>query len=259
MRIAMMHSAFIERTSAENLALIEKALQMAKASGADLLITPEMAVQGYVWRKREGALADYMKADDERIRRLAQAAATEKIDLLLCGSFLEAGKPRNGCLHITKEGRVAALGSKIKTIRHYTEDWAVPGERLVQTVVNGHTIGMLICADAWYDTHAYLHKQAGAELLVIMAAWPGGCGGPPEMAWCRNNYVTDLPVVVCNQTGTACDFHCEGAQSAYVWDNEVVFSHTKEDVLLFVDVLKDEQPSDWARVISINDVDKDIG
>ena len=77
---------------------------------------------------------------------------------------------------------------------------------------------MLVCADAWYEKNAEALAEQGTDLVVVLAAWPPGCGGPPETAWERfSQHCSGVPVVVCNQTGTSNGMNCTIAKSALVW------------------------------------------
>ena len=114
----------------------------------------------------------------------------------------------------------------MNVVKSKSEAWSTPG--VDYTVVNCHDfkVGVLVCADAWFSENALALKEREAEIIIVIAAWPPGCGGPPEEAWKRcSNVSGNKPVVVCNQTGHNNGMDCLVAQSAIILDGEMEFAY----------------------------------
>jgi len=163
-------------------------------------------------------------------------AQNNKISLILgCGAVDNQG-PHNSSLVINQEGTVSCYHNKIKVVKWITEEWAVAGEALKVNSIDEIQVGLLVCADTWFEEHGEAYKNLGAELMITVAAWPdGGCGGPPLEAWKRTSRAAKgLPLIVCNQTGSFV-MDCTKAQSALVEGGEVVCSYAGAEAVLLCD------------------------
>jgi predicted amidohydrolase len=96
-----------------------------------------------------------------------------------------------------------------------SEDWASAGEPGQPISVDGITIGLLICADAYRTLPALLLRDSGAQLLISAAAWwPGDWG--PKGEWEARTLDTGLPMIVCNRTGRDHESRLFGSESVVV-------------------------------------------
>lgn len=147
------------------------------------------------------------------------------------------GKAYNSCLAIGCDGSLLGCHRKIKTVRWKTEAWSSPGRELQPICVDGVRTGVLVCADAWFGEHAEILASWGAQVIVVAAAWPKGCGGPPEDAWRRcSARGGGVPVLLCNQTGKSGGMDCTLAKSAVVTNGILRASYCGAEAILLADI-----------------------
>ena len=83
-----------------------------------------------------------------------------------------------------------------------SESWARKGDSFTVLPCSGLQTGVLVCADLC-SRNIMRNKAHGAEIIVDVAAWPPTqvCGNPLP-AWLHASKVTDVTIIVCNQTGS---------------------------------------------------------
>jgi len=292
MKIALLHFALLDGPQDNNIDKICRGIEIAVKQGASLIITPEMAVQGYrmfctgnsfslyklednvsednyesllkaldteASRKRLRAVREKYGITDEEEEKsdglLKITEANEKdlvsdnmlnpifelaskygVNIILGCGVVDSQGPHNSALLINDEGLVCGYHHKIKVVKWITEEWAVAGKNLKINIFNGLKLGILVCADTWFEEHGEAYNRAGAELMITVAAWPnGGCGGPPIEAWKRiSKAANGLPLIVCNQTGKFV-MDCTKAYSALVEKGDAVCSYSGEEAVLICD------------------------
>jgi predicted amidohydrolase len=160
----------VQKNLEKNLAFIQE----AGASGADLVVFPELSLTGYVLQDLVPTVACKPRKDDPVFQPLL--AASQKIDVVV--SFVEedvrnrffiacAYLSRGEILHVHRkvylptyglfdEGRFFAYGDSVQA-------FDTPFGR----------VGMLICEDFWHASPPYLLWLDGADLLLFMSASPG--------------------------------------------------------------------------------------
>ncbi|WP_337995908.1 carbon-nitrogen hydrolase family protein [Oleispirillum naphthae] len=200
MRIALLHLDLAVGSVSRNLGLIVEAASRAADAGADWILTPEVALQGYFFTDADPAPIIPAMPGPE-IAPLSELAQARQLTLFLGCAERDAatGLAHNSCVVLGPEG--AVLGRHRKLVVHgQTEAWARPGAARRPIACNGVSVGALVCADMWYAENPAAMAAAGAEVLTLAAAWPPGPMGP-NGAWERASAETGLPVFVCNQTG----------------------------------------------------------
>ena len=147
------------------------AASKAKAQGASLLITPELALTGY---PPEDLLLreDFNQASETALLELAKK--TQGIALLV-------GHPRvfeDACYNaasVLQNGKVIATYHKQALPNHTVFDelrYFKAGTAPLIFEHQGVKCGVLICADIWEANPAKLAKEAGAEILLTLNASP---------------------------------------------------------------------------------------
>ena len=237
-RVALLHFNFIEHGVEENIAKLEQGIRLAGDRGAKFIVTPEMAVQGYHFM-RFGRAYSVVDNIEEQISGIMALAEKYQAYIFLGTAVLDrpGAKPYNSCLAIGPQGKIIGRHDKL-SIHSLSEKWADEGKGNHAVDCGGIKIGMLVCADAWFDENAEALKKLGAEAVVISAAWPPGFGGPPENAWMRCSKASGmLPVIVCNQTGYDGHLNCNIAMSALITNGELRMSYSSPDeALLLADI-----------------------
>jgi len=150
---------------------IATAASKAKAQGASLLITPELALTGY---PPEDLLLreDFNQASEVALIDLAKKAQ---------GVTLVVGHPRvfeGACYNaasVLQNGKVIATYHKQALPNHTVFDelrYFKAGTAPLIFEHQGVKCGVLICADIWEANPAKLAKEAGAEILLTLNASP---------------------------------------------------------------------------------------
>lgn len=146
--------------------------QEAYAAGADLLVTPELALCGY---PPEDLLYrdDFMAANQRALDEICKGIPTQ-LSLLIGHPHKSKGMLFNAA-SLIQQGTVQATYHK-QVLPNYSvfdeERYFEPGDSPYVFDLQGLKIGVLICADGWEKEPATRSKQAGAELLISLNASP---------------------------------------------------------------------------------------
>ena len=143
----------------------------AQAAGADLLVTPELALSGY---PPEDLLlrADFLQVCDAALQRLA----TEAPLAMLVGHPQREQERLYNSASLLRGGRVEAVYHKhclpnyavFDEVRYFT-----PGAQSLVFACAGLQCGVAICEDVWCGPGVAQAAQAqGAELLLVLNASP---------------------------------------------------------------------------------------
>ena len=227
--IALLHLAPRPGEIAANRTALEQAVRRAAASGARLIVTPELAVSGYGFRDLVGT--DWIAREQAALFAWAGALARETRTSLVLGTPEAA--PENGALFnsmvlFSPDGAVVGQHRKINALRVGSESWSTPGDRPTVLTVDGiGRIGFFVCADMYATRLVDETAAHGVDLLLSAAAWAPGLHGP-DGEWERASATTGRPVVVCNRTGRdVLDF--EAARSVAAVDGTLAFSHASPE------------------------------
>ncbi len=202
MKIALCHLELSCGPQARNLRLLAQAVRLAGEQGANWVLTPETAVQGYYFRRIDAA-APLMEQPAAALAELRALCRQYALYLFLgCGEYVaQDGKNYNSCLVFGPDGRLC--GRQPKNFQAGSaESWASTYDQLTPVNCGGVRVGVLVCADSWFSKNPLALKEQGAEILVDIAAWPPTeCCGDPLPSWQAVAQKTGLPFILCNQTG----------------------------------------------------------
>lgn len=236
-RVAILHLDLSGGPEERNLSLLHQAAVQAGQAGADWVLTPETAVQGYFFTQKDRPY-QILAQPAPMLDALRQAATDMDMTIFLgCAEYdAQDGKNYNSCLVIAPNGDVIGRHRKMRSHGSGAEGWSTTGTSIAPIACREMAAGVLVCADAYFDENAQALRDKQAEVIIVPAAWPpGGCGGPPENAWKRCSLASGLPVWVCNQTGNGERMDLSKAQSTVVIDGEMrlTYSGLQQAVLLF--------------------------
>lgn len=237
MQVALLHFDLSAGPAAHNMAMLCQGIRLAAAQKAKWVITPEMALQGYFFTQLHGGvIRKNMRAYIRPI--LALAKELNVFVFLGCAEHNAFDdKDYNSCLVIDNTGHIIARHHKMKIVHSKAEEWAFPGEKPTCVECDLIFAGVLVCADAYFTENSEQLGRLGADALVVLAAWPPGCGDPPEVAWERCSRSSGgLPVLVCNQTGTVNGLDCTIAKSAVVFQGELQMEYSGDPAILLADL-----------------------
>lgn len=200
---------------AGNAAHIRDFAQRAKAQGADLLLTPELALCGY-------------PPEDLLLRADFYAACERELDALaanLHGIAVLLGHPqeKHGCCYnaatlINNGQRVVTYykqrlpNYEVFDEERYFDSGTVP----CVVTLKGVRCGVNICADVWEAGAADQALEAGAEVLLVLNASPYHLGKQKRRTEVLRERVaaTGLPVVYANLVGGQDELVFDGASFA---------------------------------------------
>ena len=235
MKIALCHLEVSCGPQEKNLEKIERAVRIAGEHGARLVATPETAVQGYYFhridetRQLEVQPANYLDS-------LRKTVKEQNLYLLLgCGEYVEqTGLHHNSCFVFAPDGSLQSRHRKIYGEKLGSEKWASPGDRMSTTKCDGVNVGVLVCADSWFDERPLALKEQGADILIDIAAWPETPEtGNPLPSWKKVTKITGLPFVLCNQTGKTKWMDMSIGESVVIQDEVVKCIYSGEEAVLF--------------------------
>ena len=235
MKIALCHLEVSYGPQEKNLEKIERAVKIAGEHGARLVATPETAVQGYYFhridetRQLEVQPANYLDS-------LRKTVKEQNLYLLLgCGEYVEeTGLHHNSCFVFAPDGSLQSRHRKIYGEKLGSEKWASPGDRMSTTNCDGINVGVLVCADSWFDERPLALKEQCADILIDIAAWPETPEtGNPLPSWKKVTKITGLPFVLCNQTGKTKWMDMSIGESVVIQDEVVKCIYSGEEAVLF--------------------------
>ena len=235
---------------AGNAAKILHSCEDARAAGASLLLTPELALCGYPPEDlllREGFYRDCADA----LERLA--GAVSGITLVVGHPHSDNGKHYNAA-SVIRDGRI--LGTYYKrTLPNYTvfdeeryfqpgdgacvfqvgetrfglniceDTWGALGPLTARPDQNDVQVGINICADAWEAVAPRAAKEAGAQVLLVLNASPYHMGKQASRHEVMRERVseTGMALVYANLVGGQDELVFDGASFALDRRGEVVF------------------------------------
>jgi NAD+ synthase (glutamine-hydrolysing) len=236
-----------------NAQLILDAAIKAYAQGADVLITPELALTGYPPEDlllRPAFLSACHEAMDALRASLAQLKGLHVVighPLAAEGASLRersvALAPAFNAATVVCEGKVIGTYTKLELPNYQVFDerryFRSGGEPCVFTV-KGMRLGLNICEDAWFPSAPALAKTAGADLLIVINASPfhANKSGEREARMRERVSETGMPLVYAHMVGGQDEVVFDGASFVLNAQGEVVArAPAFEAALLMVDVV----------------------
>ena len=207
---------------------IDRAATDAAAAGAEVLLTPEMALLGYPPRDlvlRHGVAEACEHAAADLARRHPGM-------LLLIGlprRVQRRGRTLANAIAICRGGRVEGFHDKrlLPTYDVFDEDrWFAAGDRATVIDHAGERLGVLLCEDLWGGADVDASRtypvdpaaeamRAGATVLVAASASPFVLGKRQRQRERLVQVATSLgvPVLLCNQVGANDDLIFDGGSA----------------------------------------------
>ncbi len=241
-----------------NIAKILGAMDGASRLGADLVVTPELAVLGYP--AKDMLLKEHLIRQNEEALQVIAAASKDVAILVGCVAKSQAkrGKPLKNVAALCVGGRVASVHAKrlLPTYDVFDEHrYFEPADQPQIASLNlaggfGGKVGISICEDLWdyelvqqrnlygLDPVADLAK-AGADLLLNIAASPYGMGKQEQRVKIFSGQAAKhrLPLVYVNQVGGNDDLVFDGASAVFGRDGSILAqARAFEEDLLVVDL-----------------------
>jgi len=177
------HLGNVEANLEKHLALARE----ARASGADLLLFPELSLTGYVLQDLASTVAHRPAPDDPIFRPLLDAS--RHLDMVV-GFVDEDIRNR---FHIAaaylSQGRVVHVHHKVYLPTYGLFDegrFFALGDNVQAFDTRFGRVGILICEDFWHASPPYLLWLDGADLFLFTSASPGrGISNEPQLESAR--------------------------------------------------------------------------
>jgi NAD+ synthase (glutamine-hydrolysing) len=178
------------------------AVARAKAAGADVVLTPELALCGYPPEDLLLRPAFLQACADE----LAALAAQVQGITVLVGYPAEQDGLRFNAAAVIRDGRIVDSYFKHRLPNYEVFDeerYFEPGSGACVFELKGVRIGVNICADVWESGAAEVARDAGAELLLVLNASPFHMNKQQRRYEVMRERIADtgLPVAYCNLVG----------------------------------------------------------
>ena len=205
---------------------IVTAAKEAHAKGADVLLTPELALCGYA---AEDLLLrpSFIQACDDALKFIQTSLADHKGLHVVVGHPTGDGRRERSVSETHRlnratvlcEGRVVASYAKRRLPNYQVFDerrYFLPGDQACVFEVKGHRVGLLICEDAWFEQPALDCLEAGAQVLAVLNASPFhlGKGGEREQAMSARCRSVGLPMMYAHLVGGQDEVIFEGRSFA---------------------------------------------
>ena len=223
LKIAIAQRNFVVGDLAGNARKIIDAARAAHAQGARLLLTPELSICGYAAEDLFLRPA-FIAGCDEAVKTVARELAD------LPGMTVVVGHPsgysvrsrsvavqmRHNAASVIREGRILETYAKRELPNYQVFDerrYFTPGQGTCVFEVEGVSVGLLICEDAWFEEPAQLAKRAGAEVLAVINASPYHVGKEGERVarMAERARAAGLPLVYAHLVGGQDEVIFDGA------------------------------------------------
>jgi NAD+ synthase (glutamine-hydrolysing) len=221
---------FVVGDAAGNARKIIAAARTAYEQGARLVLTPELSIAGYAAEDLFLRPA-FIAACDDAVKTVARELAGLK------GLYVVVGHPTGGDIRsksvavqrrfnaasVISDGRVLETYAKRELPNYQVFDerrYFTPGQGTCVFQVEGVSVGLLICEDAWFDEPGLLAKEAGAEMIAVINASPFhvGKGGERFARMAERARLLDLPLVYSHLVGGQDEVVFDGASFAVAAD-----------------------------------------
>ena len=212
----------------------------AKAQGAAILLTPELALCGYP--PEDLLLRDgFYQACDTVLRDLAREA--QGITLIV-GHPHKVGKDGYNAASVLSDGKIVATYHKHSLPNHSVFDeerYFASGDEPCLLDMGGTRFGIVICADVWHERAAMNAKEAGAQMLLVLNASPYHFDKQATRYDTVRERIaeTGLPVVYANMVGGQDELVFDGGSFTMDADGKLVHQFAAFDELLGIVELKD--------------------
>lgn len=161
----------------ENLDTATQLIKQADADGVDLLVLPEGVLARFI-EERERIREHAQPLDGPFVTGLLEATAGLPLTVVVGIHELSPyDKPYN-TLVVVKDGEITGLYRKLHLYDAFSQlesDNVTPADVVPELIeVNGYKVGLMTCYDVRFPELARLLALAGADVLVLPAAWVKG-------------------------------------------------------------------------------------
>jgi predicted amidohydrolase len=230
-RIALLHLSPSPGRVSENRGAIERGTRLAASLGADWVLSGELVVPGFHFDPLIGT--DWI-VEEPGEWLLSYAALAEELGVSVFVNHPE--REGDSCFNtlFVFDTNGAMIGRHRKRcVTPVAEGWSTPGDDVKPVIVDGVSVGLLVCADAYPPEITARLKDLGAQVLMSSAAWHPGEWGPSG-EWEARSSESQLPLIVCNRTGLDGDVSFVDSQSVLVSGGRRIATMTSDVPTVFL-------------------------
>ncbi len=235
---------------AGNEAKILAAFQRGVAAGAELVVTPELALTGYPPRDlvlRRSLVEQNLAA----LNRLAAASGKTGLLVGFVGeNAVRPGREVTNSVALLQHGKIQATRAKtlLPTYDVFDEDrYFEPATENTPVTFNSTPIGLTICEDIWNDEDFWRDRRyqvnppmalaaAGAQILFNVSASPWWLGKDATRRAMLQSLAkkSGRPVVFCNQVGGNDELVFDGGSLVFDGAGQLIAQgkHFEEDLVV---------------------------
>ncbi|MFE9537172.1 carbon-nitrogen hydrolase family protein [Streptomyces sp. NPDC006691] len=209
LRTALLQSSGRLSDVAANLTVLDEAAGRAAATGAGLIVCPELFLTGYAIGDDVARLAE--PADGPSARAIADIAVRHGLAVVYGYPERDGDAVYNAAQLIGPDGTRLASYRKTHLFGGFERDAFTPGEQpVVQAELNGLRIGMMICYDVEFPENVRAHALAGTDLLLVPTAQMHPFQFVAESLVPVRAFENQLYVAYVNRTGPEGEFEFVG-------------------------------------------------
>jgi 5-aminopentanamidase len=187
---------------AGNLAGIVSWVRHAADEGAELVVFPECAINGYRYESREEALADAQPVPGPAIDQLEDVAAQTGVHVAV-GIVERDGDRLYNCAALVGPGGLVTKYRKTHIPFEAVDRFVTPGDiplHVVETPVG--RVGMLICYDLRFPEPARVLALSGVQIIVNLTNLPPPGWVQPEFVFRTRAAENRVWLVCADRVGT---------------------------------------------------------
>ncbi|WP_435258694.1 nitrilase-related carbon-nitrogen hydrolase [Thioclava sp. FR2] len=146
---------------------VERATAAAAMMGADVVVFPEIWMQGY---NQPDLLARLLTRDNPVFDRLEKAACQSGCSIVVGYAEDAEGRSYNSALCLFPDGRPRMNYRKLQLYGEREKALYQPGDAYVQFTIAGRSAAMLICYDIEFAPHVAKLAGLGVEIILVPTA-----------------------------------------------------------------------------------------
>ncbi len=231
--IGILHLDIRHSAPGENRASLLAHAEEAAATGAKIIIAPELALSGYSFEGMHEIAPYAEELTGETVTALSRLARRYGVYV---GTGIAEYDGKTGIFYnsfvmLGPQGELAAHHRKHVAERR----WSCPGKPSATSLFDTPwgKVGLLICADTYYGLLPRSHVLNGAGLLLVFANWPPS-GLDPREVWRARALENGVGLIAANRTGLDRRMDCRSAPSyAIAPDGRVLLDETSADSRIF--------------------------
>ncbi|MEU6659462.1 carbon-nitrogen hydrolase family protein [Streptomyces sp. NPDC046821] len=209
LRTALLQSSGRPGSVAENLKVLDEGAARAAATGARLLVVPEMFLTGYAIGDDVARLAE--PADGPSAQAIAETATRHGLAVAYGYPERDGETVYNSAQLIAPDGTRLANYRKTHLFGPFERDAFTPGDQaVVQADLDGVRIGLMICYDVEFPENVRAHALAGTDLLLVPTAQMHPYHFVPESLVPVRAFENQMYVAYVNRIGQEGEFEFVG-------------------------------------------------